>query len=80
MSSDKPYLRTTNASRIDVEKIDVRPAFLGRGNDLYFCGYVRYTDIFNKRYILGWCFMYQIDSGRFILKGDDRYNYIREEK
>jgi hypothetical protein len=80
VSGDKPYPFSANAiAVIDVQNIAVRPWFHGTGNDLYFCGYVRYTDIFNKRYILGWCAMYQFDSNRFILMGDDRYNYNREE-
>jgi TIR domain len=32
-----------------------------------------------KRYILGFCAMYDFHSGRFVLMGDDRYNYDREE-
>jgi len=36
-------------------------------------------DIFDKRYILGFCAMYDFVSGRFVLQGDDRYNYNRAE-
>jgi hypothetical protein len=80
VSSGKPYPFSANAMVvIDVQDLAVRPSFHGEGNDLYFCGYVRYTDIFNKRYILGFCAMYDVVSGRFVLMGDDRYNYNREE-
>ena len=80
VSSDKPYPFSANAMVvIDVQNLAVRPWFHGEGNDLYFCGYVRYIDIFNKRYILGFCAMYDFLSGRFVLMGDDRYNYNREE-
>jgi len=64
---------------IDVQNLAVIPSFHGEGNDLFFCGYVRYMDFFNKRYILGFCAMYDLHSGRFVLMGDDRYNYDREE-
>jgi hypothetical protein len=64
---------------IDVQNLAVRPSFRGEGNDLYFCGYVRYMDLFIKRYILGFCAMYDFHTGRFVLMGDDRYNYDREE-
>jgi TIR domain len=80
VSSDRPYQLSENPlAVIDVQNLAVRPWFHGEGNDLYFCGYVRYMDFFNKRYILGFCAMYDLHSGRFVLMGDDRYNYDREE-
>jgi hypothetical protein len=80
VSSDRPYQLSANPlDVIDVQNLAVRPWFHGEGNDLYFRGYVRYMDIFNKRYILGFCAMYDVVSGRFVLMGDDRYNYNREE-
>jgi TIR domain-containing protein len=80
VSSDRPYQLSANPlAVIDVQSLAVRPWFHGEGNDLYFCGYVRYMDMFDKRYILGFCTMYDFRSGRFVLMGDDRYNYDREE-
>ncbi len=55
VSSGKPYPLTPNAFvGIDTQKLR-QPWFHGEGSDLYFCGYVRYADIFNKRYIFGFC-------------------------
>jgi hypothetical protein len=80
VSSGKPFLLTANAfAVIDIQNLAVRPWFHGTGSDLYFCGYVRYTDIFNKRYIFGFCAIFDYNSRHFVLMGDDRYNYNREE-
>jgi hypothetical protein len=80
VSSGKPYPLTANAfTVIDIQNLTVQPWYHGTGSDLYFCGYVRYTDIFNKRYILGFCAIFDYTSRHFVLMGDDRYNYNREE-
>lgn len=53
---------------------------LGIDTDAFLIGYVRYADVFGIRYITGFCAMYDIVSGNFVLRGDDRYNYSRKEK
>jgi hypothetical protein len=48
-------------------------------NELFFMGFVRYRDIFGNRYRSGFCFMLLTAHRRFIVAGDDRYNYCRRE-
>jgi hypothetical protein len=46
----------------------------------YFRGYVRYADIFNNRYIIGFSFVFDIAGNRWILMGNEDHNYCRKEK
>lgn len=45
----------------------------------FFVGYVRYKDILQNRYIVGFCFMFDRNGNRWILSGDEKYNYCRKE-
>lgn len=47
---------------------------------LFALGYLRYGDIFGRRYIVGYCAVFDFVGQRFVLRGDERYNYHREEK
>jgi hypothetical protein len=81
VSRENPYLMSIDANpSIDIARLSLRPFFHGSGNDLYFCGYIRFVDIFEHRYIFGFCAMYDFRDHRFILRGDERYNYTRQEK
>lgn len=43
-------------------------------------GWVRYIDVFNHRYITGFCFAFDRAGGRWVARGNNRdYNYSREE-
>ncbi len=61
------------------------PSLLGAGAArsfrIYFIGYVRYADmIVGKRYVNGFCFLYDHVGDRFVRRGDNqRYNYTRKE-
>ncbi len=80
VSQNKPFELSANAvAVIDIQHVNVRPFFHSLGSDLYFCGYVRYQDIFDKRYIFGFCAVYDFIGRRFVLMGDSRYNYTRRE-
>ena len=57
-----------------------RPRYLPGQNNLYFWGFVRYKDLFDRNYITGFCFMYHPLDGQFVLAGGDVYNYRRREK
>jgi hypothetical protein len=45
----------------------------------FFIGFVRYSDIFKNRFVLGFCFVFERDGSRWVLAGGDEYNYCREE-
>jgi len=80
VSKDRPFELSANAiAVIDIQRVTVRPFFHSLGSDLYFCGYVRYQDIFDKRYIFGFCAVYDFIGRRFLLMGDSRYNYTHRE-
>jgi hypothetical protein len=42
-------------------------------------GYLRYRDIFGSHYITGFCYVFDIVGMDFVLRGDDQYNYARQE-
>jgi hypothetical protein len=46
----------------------------------YFRGYVRYADIFDNVFILGFCFTFDTQGNRWILMGNETHNYRRKEK
>jgi len=46
---------------------------------LYCIVYIRFRDIFGKRYITGFCGLFDPLQNRFILWGGDGYNYTRRE-
>ena len=48
-------------------------------------GFIRYRDIFNNRYRMGFCLKWtptedDASGGRFLFDGDERYNYTQPEK
>jgi hypothetical protein len=45
----------------------------------FFLGFVRYSDIFGNRFILGFCFMFEGKSNAWIRIHGDEYNYCRKE-
>lgn len=50
-----------------------------RSQELFFMGYVRYTDIFKRRHRTGFCLHYDISSESFRAVGGDDYNYTTDE-
>jgi hypothetical protein len=51
----------------------------GIDTNLFLIGYIRYGDVFGKRYVTGFCAMHDPVSWNYVLRGDDRYNYTRQE-
>ena len=47
---------------------------------IFFYGFVRYETILKQTFRLGFCFIFDRFSERWILSGDDGYNYLTEEK
>jgi hypothetical protein len=45
----------------------------------FFVGFVRYSDIFKNRFILGFCFVFDRDASQWLLAGGDEHNYCRKE-
>jgi len=48
-------------------------------NELFFYGFIRYATIFDEVFRVGFCFMFDIVSEKWILTGGDRHNYHRKE-
>jgi hypothetical protein len=46
---------------------------------LFFYGFVRYSTIFNEVYRLGFCFMFDKFSEKWLLAGGEKHNYCRKE-
>ena len=45
------------------------------GFDLFLIGFVKFTDIFRSKYTLGFCAKFERKGGRFVLEGEEGYNY-----
>jgi hypothetical protein len=50
-----------------------------KNKTLFFYGFVRYETIFKQRYRMGFCYFYDRYSNRWILTGDENYNYLTKE-
>jgi hypothetical protein len=48
-------------------------------SSIFFLGFVRYENIFSNRFVLGFCFEFDRNSNRWILTGNNEYNYCRKE-
>lgn len=46
----------------------------------FFIGFLRYKDVLNNCFVLGFCFMYERESSQWLLAGGDEYNYCRKER
>jgi hypothetical protein len=58
-------------------------AFTTGTEDLFFMGFVRYRDILNRRYRMGFWLKWHSgghgSSGKFLFEGDEDYNYTKQE-
>jgi hypothetical protein len=45
---------------------------------VYFRGFVRYGDIFQNQYMLGFCFEFRTNSNTWILRGGKNHNYCKK--
>jgi hypothetical protein len=45
----------------------------------FFYGFVRYETIFKQTYRMGFCYMFDLYGERWILTGEDNYNYLTKE-
>lgn len=48
-------------------------------NAAFFQGFVRYRDIFDGRYIFGFCFVFDLKGNRWVLMGGEDHNYCRKD-
>jgi hypothetical protein len=48
-------------------------------DDFFFIGFVTFRDIFDKKYVTGFCLKLNRGDGKFLFEGDQRYNYTRQE-
>jgi len=51
----------------------------GDRDNLFLIGYIRYRDVFGTRYLRGYCAIFNVTGGDFVLIGNDRYNYEETE-
>ncbi|PZA11167.1 hypothetical protein DNX69_17830 [Rhodopseudomonas palustris] len=49
-------------------------------NVAFFQGFVRYRDIFDDRYIFGFCFVFDLKGNRWVLMGGDEHNYCKKDE
>src|SRR3979411_2879851 len=50
-------------------------------HDLFLIGRLRYTDIFGKPYVMGFCAAFGKDGNNlFLMRGGRQYNYARQER
>jgi hypothetical protein len=75
-SPDKPYAETRN---LLAEAAKVYESNFWKTGTLFFLGWIRYADIFGNRYITGFCSQLDPLANRFVLIGDEKYNYVRQE-
>jgi hypothetical protein len=54
-----------------------RDEFAEGKRDLFLVGRLRYRDIFNNGFEMGFCAVFDRATARFLMKGDDRYKYCR---
>jgi hypothetical protein len=52
---------------------------LSRADFLWVIGFIRYQDIFGNNHITGFGFRYDIVSEKFVMLGNEKYNYRRAE-
>jgi hypothetical protein len=57
-----------------------RPMFDPEKKSLFFIGFVRYSDVFGNHYRTGFCFVFDHSDDRFVLIGDENYNYRHPEE
>jgi hypothetical protein len=50
-----------------------------KNNKMFFYGFIRYATIFDEVFRVGFCFMYDVVSEKWVLTGGDRHNYFRKE-
>jgi hypothetical protein len=50
------------------------------GADVFLIGFVRFRDIFDSRYTLGFCAKFDRKGGNFVLDGGKGYNYQTQQK
>lgn len=51
----------------------------GKRDHLFVYGFLRYADIFEGHYIMGYCAVYEVTGNRFVLQGGPKHNYFRKE-
>lgn len=47
---------------------------------MYLIGFIRYTDIFHRKHITGFCAKFSIVENRFALIGGEQYNYTKDDE
>jgi hypothetical protein len=48
--------------------------------NFFFYGFVRYSTIFDEVFRMGFCYMFDRYSDKWLLFGDDKFNYCRKER
>ncbi len=72
----QPFIRNLLADHMNELAAD--PILL-KNNDIFFYGFIRYETIFNERFRMGFCFMFDRYIDRWLLSGDSKHNYLERE-
>jgi hypothetical protein len=54
--------------------------FLLKSEDIFYYGFVRYADVFKNVFRVGFCYRFDISSEKWLLLGDEDYNYHQKER
>jgi hypothetical protein len=79
VGADKDSAPSTRYFERNLLKEDIAAVAKQRA-DLFLMGRLRYDDIFGNRYLMGFCAVFDKDSGGFLLKGGEHYNYTEKRK
>jgi len=75
-SESQPFTRNLLLYHMNELAADAIPL---RRNVIFFYGFVRYETIFKQSYRMGFCYMFDKFSERWLLSGDEKYNYLEKE-
>jgi hypothetical protein len=71
-----PFFETEN---MRLRFVNEAQSIIENTQSVWIVGFVRYEDIFGGHYITGFTHVFDPISGRFVRRGDERYNYARKE-
>lgn len=75
-SESQPFTQNLLANHMNELAADPIPLLT---KVIFFYGFVRYETIFKQTYRMGFCYMFDKFSERWILTGEENYNYLAKE-
>jgi hypothetical protein len=75
-NESQPFTRNVLADHMNELAADT---LVLKSKAFFFYGFIRYETIFKQTYRMGFCYMFDKFSERWILTGEDNYNYLAKE-